>query len=155
MTVKNNDEQVAVKDLLNGAIESVHQVIPLKPTILKAEGKFNSIDLNYGVLIGFIGDIQGKFMFVGEKETFAKIGEVMFGMPVEGEMLTSFSGELGNMISGNLSTQINSQGWTIDITYPTMMEGTTRIRGFKNAIKLPVEYEEVGRLNIYLLLDEA
>src|SRR5699024_1140226 len=154
MTKQNKHSQVVVKDLLNGAIEAVNQVIPLKPSILKPESKEDPIELSFGVLIGFVGDIKGKIMFVGDAETFANIGEVMFGMPVEGEMLTSFSGELGNMIAGNLSTNIHAKGWTIDITFPTMMEGTTRLQGFKNGIKLPISYDDSGQLDIYLLLDE-
>ena len=36
------------------------------------------------------------------KEVIDKIGQAMFGMSIEGEMVESFTGELGNMVAGNL-----------------------------------------------------
>lgn len=68
-------------------------------------------------------------------------------------MLTSFSGELGNMIAGNLSTYIVQKGIKTDITYPTIFQGETKISGFKQAFKIPVTFDAFGELDIYLLLD--
>ena len=34
----------------------------------------------------------------------------MFGMSIEGEMIESFTGELGNMVAGNLCTVLEKNG---------------------------------------------
>lgn len=65
----------------------------------------------------------------------------MFGIALEGDMLESFSGELGNMIAGNLSSNIYQQGINMDITPPTVMVGQTKLYGFHKAVLLPVELE--------------
>ncbi|WP_260358972.1 hypothetical protein [Peribacillus frigoritolerans] len=39
------------------------------------------------VLIGMTGDIRGRIMIEGTNGCMSKIGESMFGMPLEGEML--------------------------------------------------------------------
>ena len=51
------------------------------------------------MLIGITGDVKGLLVLEGNEIVFGGIGEAMFGMPLEGEMLGSFSGELGNMIA--------------------------------------------------------
>lgn len=78
----------------------------------------------------------------------------MFGMNVEGDMLTSFTGELGNMIAGALSTIIANEGVKTNITSPTVMEGSTKLSGFEQALVLTAKYETAGSINIYLLLDQ-
>lgn len=40
----------------------------------------------------------------------------MFGMPLEGAMLESFTGEFGNMIAGNLCTFTGQHDLELDIT---------------------------------------
>lgn len=79
--------------------------------------------------------------------------QVEFGMPVEEEMLASFSGELGNMLAGGLSTNIVQNGIKTDITSPTIMQGSTTLSGYERAIHMRAVFEAKGVLNIYLLLD--
>jgi len=112
------------------------------------------LDLQFGVLIGFTGDLKGKLILSGEHAVFSEIGKSMFGMDIEGEMLTSFSGELGNMLAGNLSAKIEEHGIRTDITAPTIMEGKTTLSGFDKAIQLTADFENTGNMDIYLLIDE-
>lgn len=77
----------------------------------------------------------------------------MFGMPLEGEMLLSFSGELGNMIAGAISTNIADSGTDINITAPTIMQGDTTLSGYKQALEITVQFNNVGKMNTYLLID--
>lgn len=147
------EKNVVVKDLLNSTFAAIETVIPLKHHISKPQLSKDPINLSFGVLIGITGHIKGKLMLTGELSTFAQIGETMFGMPVEGEMLTSFSGELGNMLAGNISTNIVEKGFNIDITYPSIIQGSTKILGYKQAIKLCATFENTGDMDIYLLLD--
>nr|WP_226037134.1 chemotaxis protein CheX [Aquibacillus saliphilus] len=142
-----------VTNLLNGTITSIKNVIPLELNLDKPQISEQSLKIEFGVLIGITGDIKGKMILNGDPAVFGYIGHKMFGMPLEGEMLSSFSGELGNMIAGGMSTNIIEQGLGTDITSPTILEGKTTLRGYKKALLLPVSFESAGTMNIYLLLD--
>ena len=105
-----------VTDILNSTIDSIKGVIPFdiaidKPYLFKQPYTQHSM----GVLIGMTGDVRGRLIIDGDEMTFGSIGEAMFGMRVEGEMLQSFAGELGNMIAGTLSTTICKYEMEMDI----------------------------------------
>ncbi|WP_425442080.1 chemotaxis protein CheX [Sediminibacillus massiliensis] len=143
----------SITNLLNGTVNSIKNVVPLELSLNKPELSGQVLRLEFGVLIGITGDIKGKMVLAGDPSVFGFIGNSMFGMPLEGEMLSSFSGELGNMIAGGLSTNINSEGVKTDITSPTILEGNTTLSGYGKALCLPVTFQEAGSMNIYLLLD--
>ena len=96
-----------------------------------------------------------------EKEMISKIGEGMFGMPLQEEMLESFAGELGNMLAGNMSTSISQKGFIIDITPPTVIIGHSKFSGFekkkkKKALCLPCKYRTSrGIKNIILSIENV
>ncbi len=119
-----------------------------KPCLLE-----HSLQMQFGVLIGFTGDIKGKLVLSGDASLFSLIGERMYGMALEGEMLSSFSGELGNMIAGGMATNLAEDGVRTDITSPTVMQGDTTLSGFKKAIEVTISYVELGDMDIYLMLD--
>lgn len=144
---------MVIKELLNGTYASIKSVIPLKHTIDKPELTKGSIHIEFGVLIGIIGDVSGKLVLTGQRDVFSAIGQAMFNMPLEGEMLTSFSGELGNMLAGGLSTTIVNKGINTDITSPTIIEGDSKLSGFSKALKVSVLFDDVGEMHLYLLLD--
>src|SRR5690625_5093047 len=127
MTVSIQERNKSITDLLNGTSKALDTVIPIQHKLSRPQLIEQSFQIQFGVLIGITGDIRGKLLLDGEKQTFGNIGETMFGMSIENDMLTSFSGELGNMLAGNLSTNIVDNGITIDITAPTNMEGVTQI----------------------------
>jgi chemotaxis protein CheX len=143
-----------ITDVLNGTIESIKSVLPIQVEIQQPKlfnAPFNQHTI--GVLIGITGDIKGRIVIDGEEEVFSKIGELMFGMPLIGEMLESFAGELGNMIAGNMSTQIANNGLIIDITPPTVIVGNSKIFGFSKAIRLPIQVDQIGEMSIILMLE--
>lgn len=150
-TLENRNK--VITELLNSTYVSIKTVVPLQQKMSKPQLLGKGIKLNYGVLIGITGDIKGKLVLSGALPTFASIGEAMFDMPVESKMLVSFSGELGNMVAGNLSANIVEKGINIDITYPSILQGKTRITGYKQALKLTVIYDKAGEMDIFLLLD--
>ncbi|WP_409251126.1 chemotaxis protein CheX [Bacillus sp. SCS-153A] len=146
----------SVTDIVNGTIQSIKSVIPLpvkvdQPTLLTEPLRKHKI----GVLIGLTGDIRGQIIFDGDVEDFQGLGTSMFGMPLEGEMLESFAGELGNMIAGNLSTKIAELGHSMDITPPTVIVGESRFSGFDRALKLPITVENAGKFIIVIMVDLA
>src|SRR5699024_7800390 len=121
MTSSSAKNSEAITKVLNGTIATIKSIIPIEDDIVSPQLANDIIQLHYGVFIGITGDIEGKLMFAGNSSVFSSVGENMYGMPLEGEMLTSFSGELGNMIAGGLSTSIAQDGTFLDITPTTVM----------------------------------
>ncbi|KFZ43758.1 chemotaxis protein CheX [Anoxybacillus flavithermus] len=143
-----------ITTILNGTIESIRSVIPLAMTIEKPSLFTQPFaQTSISVLIGMTGDLRGRLMIEGHEAMFGSIGETMFGMPLEGEMLESFTGELGNMIAGNLATIVSQKGITIDITPPTVLVGQTKIYGFDKAFRVPIHFESKGELQLILTID--
>ncbi|WAA11083.1 chemotaxis protein CheX [Fervidibacillus albus] len=145
-----------ITHVLNGTIQSVKKVVPVpinvtRPTLFTEPFIQDSI----GVLIGLTGDVLGRVMIVGDEKIFMGISEKMYGMQLTGDMLESFSGELGNMIVGNLITNLGENRLTIDITPPTVFIGETKISGFDKALKLPISIEQMGELDIFLILENS
>ncbi|MBS4200386.1 chemotaxis protein CheX [Bacillus sp. FJAT-49732] len=153
MSLSIEQRNKTVRDLLNGTFTSFKNVVPIQHDIKKPQLLEKSLQLQYGVLIGITGDIKGKLILSSEPNVFSSISAVMFGMSLEGDMLASFSGELGNMIAGCLSTIIVENGIKTDITSPTIMEGNTTLSGYEKAIQLTILLDEIGEMDIYLLLD--
>ena len=144
-----------IQTVLNGTIQSLKSVIPIAMDIKSPSLMVQPFEQKeMGVLIGIIGDIKGRIIIDSAAESFSAIGESMFGMPLEGEMLESFTGELGNMVAGNLCTSVAADGIEIDITPPTVIVGTTRLYGFQHAFKLPIVIENIGEMTIILTIDE-
>ncbi|WP_163972061.1 chemotaxis protein CheX [Oceanobacillus halotolerans] len=151
LTVKERNRYIT--EILNGTYSSLKAVVPINYELSKPKLVEQSIHIQFGVLIGITGDIKGKLVLDGQTSIFGSVGETMFGMPLEGEMLTSFSGELGNMIAGGLSTNVAESGINIDITSPTIVQGNTKLSGYKKALHVSVNLENVGEMGICLLLD--
>lgn|SRR5690625_943590 len=143
----------AITKLLNGTLSSLSTVVPMDFTTGKPQLVRKDFDLNFGVLIGITGDLMGKLVLSGELDVFGSIGKAMFNMPLEGEMLHSFSGELGNMIAGGLSTHISNNGININITAPTVMDGDVTLSGFKQGLEVAVTFDQHNKMNTFLLLD--
>ncbi|SET47512.1 chemotaxis protein CheX [Salinibacillus kushneri] len=142
-----------VTNILNCAIDSFNDMVPLDVKAQAPQVQQQTLELNFGVLIGITGDTRGSLILAGSSSVFSKIGEQMYGMSLEGEMLSSFSGELGNMIAGGMSTKAEELGTRTDITSPTIMEGNTSLKGYKKGLHIPIIISEAEELSVYLLLD--
>lgn len=153
MSITTSERNKAVTELLNGTLISLKTVVPIDYQTMKPRLIEQDFQLSFGVLIGITGSIKGKLVLTGKPDTFGSIGETMFGMPLEGEMLLSFSGELGNMVAGGLSTNMAEKGTNINITSPTIMYGDTTLSGYKQGLEVTVVFKNTKEINIYLLLD--
>jgi chemotaxis protein CheX len=144
-----------INHLLECIIDSVKQVVPIAVTF-EAPYLYEATALKTEmcVLVGFTGEIAGRMLIDGHSASFGKLGESMFGMALEGEMLHSFVGEVANMVAGNMCTLISQKGRMVDITPPTIMEGEMKLFGFKKVIFVPLVIDHVGEMNIILLLQE-
>ncbi|RAK18478.1 chemotaxis protein CheX [Anoxybacillus vitaminiphilus] len=140
--------------ILNGTIEAAKGIIPLQFTVDKPSHFTAPLtQSSIGVLIGMTGDVRGRLIIEGDVSSFSHIGEMMFGMALEGEMLQSFTGELGNMIAGNLATTLSQQGITMDITPPTVLVGQAKLYGFKKAFRVPILIENIGEIQIIVTVE--
>jgi chemotaxis protein CheX len=144
-----------ITNILNSTIDSVRTVIPseisIENPVLYSSA---SVSSSLSVLIGMTGEVQGRLIIEGDPTIFGAISELMFGMQLEGEMLESFTCELGNMIAGNLATHASQRRVTMDITPPTLLIGQTTIKGFSQAVAVPVNIAEKGKLNIILMIEQ-
>ncbi|OZU87192.1 chemotaxis protein CheX [Virgibacillus indicus] len=153
MTPTVTERNRTITDLLNATYTSLKSIVPINYQMSKPQLLGKTLNLQFGVLIGVTGDIKGRLILAGNPAVFSSIGESMFGMPLEGEMLSSFSGELGNMLAGRIATAIVESDIKTDITAPTIMEGNTTLSGYEKAIQLTAEFDHVGGMDIYLLLN--
>jgi len=142
-----------LEDIHKSTIESIKQILPIPYKNITKPVVHTELTCQFGVLVGITGSIKGKILYKADADFFSFVGEIMFGMAVEGEMLKSFAGELGNMISGGLCTDAFSKGMTIDITAPIIMEGSMALSGFKEAIEIELTFQNSKKLTIGLMID--
>jgi chemotaxis protein CheX len=147
-------QSATITNTLNATIQSLKAVIPLNLNIGQPSMLTAPLPSEMGVLVGVTGQMRGRLVIEGPQTTFSAIGATMFGMTLEGEMLQSFAGELGNMIAGNVSTNLYQVGITIDITPPTVLVGDTKIYGFDKAFRLPFQIDGAGEACIVLMIEE-
>lgn len=144
-----------IQTILNGTINALKSILPMNIDIsLPSVTTEPFVQQEMGVLIGLVGDLKGRIIIDGSPITFGAIGSKMFGMPLEGEMLESFTGEFGNMIAGNLCTIVGQNELELDITPPTVMVGNTKLYGFQTALRLPAKIENAGNITILFTIDE-
>ncbi len=150
-----NKHNIAVKECTNSMVQSVNDVLPMnseigKPALIKKP--YYKRDL--GVLIGLTGDLSGQVLIEGEHPSFSFIAQQMFGAAIEGEMLESFVGELGNMISGNMVTNISAREINLDISPPAVIVGESKFTAFDNAINIPVTITASETINIIMMIKQ-
>lgn len=144
-----------IQTILNGTIHSLKTILPMEIDVKSPSvAKEPYVQEEMGVLIGLVGDLKGRIIIDGSPGIFGAIGSAMFGMPLEGPMLESFTGELGNMIAGNLCTYAGQYELELDITPPTVMVGNTKLYGFQQAFKIPATINGVGDITILYTIDE-
>jgi len=147
------EKSKVITELLNGTNVALKNIIPMNYDITKPKLLGKSLELQFGILIGITGDIKARLVLMGTHSTFSTIAQSMFGMELEGEMLVSFSGELGNMLAGSISTQIVSSGIQTDITAPTIIQGDVKLSGYEKAIHMSASFSHADKLDLFLLLD--
>jgi len=152
MSLTVEQKNKAIKELLNGTYDSIKAIIPVEHQVSKPNLIKGDVQLEFGVLIGMTGDIKGQLILEGKSSVFEGLGQAMFGMPLEGEMLNSFSGELGNMIAGQLATILSTKDIITDITSPTIVYGAVRLAGYQHILSITVTFESLGEMDVYLLL---
>ncbi|WP_039041745.1 chemotaxis protein CheX [Sporosarcina sp. ZBG7A] len=145
-----------IQHILNSTIQSLTTVIPVKFDVLPPSLTTQPYEQKeLSVLIALLGDVRGRLIIDTNESTISQIGEAMFGMTIEGEMIESFTGELGNMVAGNLCTLLEKDALNLDISPPTVLTGETKFYGFQQAFKLPLNFNNAPPSNVLLTIDEA
>lgn len=147
-------DAATVHRILNNTIQSLTSVIPIKFDALAPSLTTQPYEQKeLSVLIALLGDVRGRLIIDTTESTVSAIGEAMFGMKIEGEMIESFTGELGNMVAGNLCTLLEKESLTLDISPPTVLTGETKFYGFTQAFKLPLNFPDSAPTNVLLTID--
>jgi chemotaxis protein CheX len=97
------------------------------------------------ILIGFTGEMKGQVMIAFESSVACDIASKMMMMPVTqlDDLAKSAICELGNMIMGNTATIFSTKGIAIDITPPTVGNGTMVFStNFASNICVPFTYDD-------------
>lgn len=146
---------IQMQTLLNGTISAFKMIFPdkvsIQPPTLSNEPQ-NQLEM--GVLISIIGDVNGRLILDGTPDIFSKIGESMYGMKLEGDILESFVGEFGNIIAGKICIFSAENNFDLDITPPTVMNGHTHLSGFTQTIRMPISLLDFGSIHLLLAIDD-
>lgn len=78
------------------------------------------------IMAGVNGEVEGMALYGMSLVTAEKIAGAMMGCPVVemDDMAMSAISELGNMITGYATTMLSQNGYTVDITPPSVIRGT-------------------------------
>lgn len=96
------------------------------------------------ILIGFTGEMRGQAMVAFEHSVACDIASKMIMMPITemDELAKSAICELGNMIMGNTATIFSTKGIAIDITPPTVANGSMSFStNYASNICIPLTYD--------------
>ncbi len=107
------------------------------------------------ILIGFTGEMRGQAMIAFENSIACDIASKMMMMPVAemDELAKSAISELGNMIMGNTATIFSTKGIGIDITPPTVGNGTITFSATYAAnICVPLTYDDNKTIEIHIAI---
>jgi len=109
------------------------------------------------ILIGFTGAMKGQVIISFDHAVACDIASKMMMMPVTqlDDLARSAIGELGNMIMGNTATIFSTKGIAIDITPPTVGNGTIVFStNYAANICVPFTYEDNKKIEINIAVIE-
>jgi chemotaxis protein CheX len=145
---------LTASQMMVAVLKAIQHVFPVSMEYSEPLEILHFYDLTErGVMVGFTGQIKGSLFIQGDSTVFSKLAEAMYGMALEGEMLESFIGEVGNMVAGNVSTAVGSMGVTTDITPPTVMVGSTKLTIRQSFLVTDVVVPEIGTISIALAVE--
>lgn len=120
-------------DYLNPFISAATDVLEqFIPDIEIERGELNATSspletLGVAVYIGISGELEGRVIYDMDRQTAVDLASAMNGedLPGMNELVRSTLQELGNVISGNATTNLRQEAdsKTIDITPPSMIVG--------------------------------
>ena len=111
------------------------------------------------IVCGITGDVEGQVIYGMSLVTAYKIAGSMIGGKVDkfDQLTASAIAELGNIVSGNAMTLLSNQGFSCDITPPTIVKGSNVRISTSNvpALVIPMNVPEAGSFEINVSLKES
>lgn len=107
------------------------------------------------IMIGFTGAMKGQVIISFSNDIACDIASKMMMMPVTqlDDLAKSAIGELGNMIMGNTATIFSTKGIAIDITPPTLGNGTmTLTTSYASNICVPFVYDDNKTIEVNIAI---
>lgn len=106
------------------------------------------------IIIGITGELRGQVLLAMTEQVACNLASKMCMTEITAidEFASSALGELGNMILGNAATVFSSKGLGIDITPPTLSNGTVSFTtsGIKS-LCVPLTFAD-GTIDMFLTL---
>jgi len=127
-----------------------------KPQVIKEIEKHYDVVTN----IGFTGEIEGNILY-SFTENVAKgiVNNMMEGMMKIDEiddMAISAIGELGNMVSGSIATNLEKYGYNINVSPPSVFTGKIVKVNSKGAIlEFPIYISGDNEMDLYFIYREV
>lgn len=141
------------------ALSSTFKAVAQTNLILDKPKLQNKIEGEYGIVttIGFNGVLEGNLIYTLNQDIALIIANKMMGGVLEltelDEMAVSAIGELGNMTSGSIAMNLETIGYNIDITPPSIVEGKAlKVSVEGNILKFPSSLPEGDKFDVYLIL---
>lgn len=148
-----------VTPFVSGSITVLEMLLGAAPERGKLSAKpqmFTAQQMN--IVCGITGDVAGQVIYGMSLKTAIAVASKMIGQQVEtfDQLAASAIAELGNMISGNSSNLLSQQGFTCDITPPTLIKGSNVKITVTDApaLVIPVLIPEIGELEVNVSLRE-
>lgn len=146
-----------INPFLESAVMVLEQVVQTKPQtgpigLKELRGQSGFI----WIQIQLIGQVNGDIVFgMSEISALNIVSAMMGGFQISSldDMGRSAISELSNMISGNASTKLSSQGVHVDITPPALLQGAQlQLFEARKALTVPLLMDGIGQLDIQVLL---
>ncbi|PLT45113.1 Chemotaxis protein CheX [Paenibacillus pasadenensis] len=146
-----------INPFLESAVMVLEQVVQIKPQtgpvgLKELRGQSDFI----WIQIQLFGQVSGDIVFgMSEVSALKIVSAMMGGFQISSldDMGKSAISELSNMISGNASTKLSSQGVHVDITPPALLQGSQlQLLESRKALTVPVFLDGIGQMDIQVLL---
>lgn len=139
------------KLLLDSVCDSIRNVIP-RTLHQSVPDKITSLIMQNEIAVSIqFTNSDYQMILDGQRDVFSRIGESIFGMYMEGEMLDSCVGEIANIIAGGTISLLVDRGLSIDITPPIVLRDDFAFHDYENTMTVPLNIEEVGDIRVVLL----
>ena len=113
--------------------------------------------LDIAVIVGLVGQVEGRVLFDMKKETALNIVSKMNEEEIKvfDDLAKATITELGNMITGRAVTKLSEMGYRFDVTPPAIFSGSNmEISDAEiEALIVPIE-TPIGRIEINVALRE-
>ena len=146
-------------ELINPFLTSSIQVIEMIAQVRPRIGELSIRQITFTrdrvwLKIRIFGQVEKDILFGFPEQVAINIVSMMLGGYAVSEiddMCRSAVAELGNMISGNASTLLYSNGISVEITPPSILTMESFEWG-KRAVTIPLEVDRLGAFEIHILM---